>query len=144
MGCHPLVVPPCTALLKSPALANMQEERMFQLDTKPFSLPSQLPYQLSSCNFPITVRCLTRYRLTTGYAVSPSHAKKIQTGSWSKRWDSAFLFRRGCRSVPGINPQVVQAILFLCLVQQPVILRSFLRNWESFLVTQRTILSTPK
>lgn len=63
---------------------------MFQLDTEMFSLPYQLSYQLSSCNFSITMRFLRCQRFVAGYADWSSHARKIQTGSWSKRWVLCF------------------------------------------------------
>lgn len=46
LGCCPLVVPPCSTLLKLLFLSN-RVVCMFQLDTKMFSSLPQLPCQLS-------------------------------------------------------------------------------------------------
>lgn len=87
--------PICCTTLHNPAEITCFSKRvgrvcMFQLDTEMFSLPYQLSYQLSSCNFSITVRRLRCQRFVAGYADWSSHARKIQTGSWSKRWVLCF------------------------------------------------------
>lgn len=97
-----LLSPCCTTLQDPPETACLSKGVvcMFQLDTKMFCSLPQLPSQLSCYNFTITTRCQS---LGAGFAVIPSPARKDQTGSWPKRWDSVFLFRKGCCSTSRIN-----------------------------------------
>lgn len=94
---------PCCATLQDPAETACLSKHVvctFQLDTKVFSSLPQLLCQLSCCDFPITKRC---QRPGAGVAVIPSPARKDQTGSWPKRWDSTFLSAKGCGSTSRIN-----------------------------------------